>query len=194
MKRWAGVLVAAAALVALAAPPAEAGIDAAPLTVRKVPAGPVPAGTQFVVTISCDKEIISTDDGPVSSTQLVFDAQGNPVGPDTVEFTDFGTCTVTETQTGGAASVIYECQGSAVPGGLAEGTGRFGPRRSQPAAPKEVCETSGPQSGPITMHIVSPAQDATVTITNTFEASPTAPAPPSPQPAAAVAEAPLFTG
>jgi hypothetical protein len=182
-----GVMVVASALVALTALPAGAGLDAAPLTVRKVPVGPVPAGTQFVVTIACAEPIISTDNGSVSSTQLVFDAQGNPVGPDTVEFSDFGTCTVTETQTGGAASVVYECEGSFTPGGLGSegGGGRFGLRNGPP---RRVCETSGPQSEPITMHIVSPAQNATVTVTNTFVAQP------PPEPAAAVEDAPRFTG
>lgn len=190
MRKCTGAAVAALAMLVLVAPAAGAGLDAAPLTVRKIPVGPVPAETQFVVTISCEEPIISTDNGPVSSTQLVFDAQGNPVGPDTVEFTDFGTCTVTETQTGGAASVIYECEGSFTPGGLgANGTGgRFGLRNGPP---RKVCETSGPQTEPITMHIVSPSQNATVTITNTFEAAPT---PPPPPPAAAVEEAPQFTG
>jgi hypothetical protein len=193
MKKWIGAAVAAVAMLVLVAPPAGAGLDAAPLTVRKVPVGPVPAGTQFVVTISCDKPIISTGNGSVSSTQLVFDAQGNPVGPDTVEFSDFGTCTVTETQTGGAASVIYECEGSFTPGGLGSNGGgaRFGLGNGPP---REVCETSGPQSEPITMHIVSPAQDATVTITNTFEAVPAPPPPPEPVPAEAVTAPARFTG
>lgn len=149
----------------------------------------MPAGTQFVVTIACDGPIIFTGNGPVSSAQFVFDAQGNPVGPDTVTFNDAGTCTVTETQTGGAASVTYECEGTCEGTALPSVGGRFGPRAAGPPLP-EVCETSGLQGDPITVNIESPRQQATVTVTDTFEAAP-APAPPAAPP---VEAGPRFTG
>lgn len=187
MKKWIGAITAAAALVVLGALPAGAGNGggAAPLTVVKVPVGPVPAGTQFVVTIECDGEIIFTGNDPAASAELVFDEQGNPVGPDTVTFVDGGECTVTETQTGGAASVIYECEGTFPDLQSATGLGRFGVRNG----PSSPCETSGPQSEPITVFIEFEDQEATVTVTDTFEAGPEAP-----QPAVAVEEAPRFTG
>jgi hypothetical protein len=64
-----GVLVAAAALVAVTALPVGAGNGgSAPiLTIRKVVVGPVPPGTQFVETVNCDGEIIRPG-GPGSST------------------------------------------------------------------------------------------------------------------------------
>jgi hypothetical protein len=190
MRRMLGVTVAAAAMLMVFAPPAGAGLDAAPLTVRKIPVGPVPAGTQFVVTIACDSPIIAPDGS--STAQLVFDAQGNPVGTDTVEFGDFGSCIVTETQTGGAASVTYECQGSIPPDQTgAGGGGRFNPRLSGREV-RQVCPSSGPQSDPITVNIVDSRQQATVTITNTFVEPATAPA--APAPPVAVAGAPSFTG
>ena len=200
---WIGVFVAATAFVALAAVPAGAGEPgtAAPLHIRKVVVGPVQPGTQFVVTVACEgndfpgEPIIFTGDGgsPTSSVQLVFDAQGNPVGSgDTVTFVDAGTCTVTETQTGGAASVSYECEGSLPPPDgnengdsvLPTGGGRFSPRG--PVA-QQVCQSSGPQSDPIGVNIIVENQEATVTVTNTFAES-------APEAAVAIVEVPSFTG
>jgi hypothetical protein len=186
---WIGAFVAATALVVLAAAPAGAGEpgNAAPLHVRKVVVGPVPPGTQFVETVACDDDIIFTGGPPATSVQLVFDAQGNPVGGgDTVTFVNEGQCSVTETETGGAASVTYQCEGSLPVDSMITGTGRFSPRG--PAAPPPVCESSGPQSDPIAVNIESERQEATVTVTNTFtEAPPT-------EPAVAVVEVPRFTG
>ena len=196
MRKWIGVVAAVVALVLMAALPAGAGRPgtAAPLHIRKVVVGPVPAGTQFVVTIACEGSIIFTGNGPASSAQLVFDAQGNPVGTgDTVTFTDGGQCTVTETQNGGAASVSYECEGTLPPADMnTSGGGRFSPRIG-PGVPS-VCESSGPQSDPITVNIINAGQEATVTVTNTFVTVPTSPSQPEPAPAAAVAAAPSFTG
>jgi len=198
VRKWVGVTAAAAALVLLAALPAGAGVAFAPLDVHKVVVGPVPAGTQFVVTIDCDNDIIFTDiSNPVSSVQLVFDAQGNPVGTgDTVRFTGNGACTVTEKQNGGAVSVIYECQGVTPTPAEASisGGGRFSARLG-PGVPPPVCESSGPQSDPITVNIFNTEQHETVTVTNTFvPPSPSEPAPSEPAPAAAVIGAPSFTG
>jgi hypothetical protein len=190
---WIGVVVAATGLVALAAGPAGAGRNggAAPLHVRKVVVGPVPAGTQFVETIACDGSIIVDGGGGSSSAQLVFDAQGNPVGTgDTVTFVEAGSCTVTETQTGGAATVIYECEGTAPPPNE-DATGAGGPFSPLRAGvqPLPVCETTGPQSDPITVNIFTEGQEATVTVTNTFVDPGSAAAP-----AVAVEEVPRFTG
>jgi Domain of unknown function (DUF5979) len=191
MRKWAGALVVASALVALPALPAGAGVDGGSqptLTIRKVVNGPVPAGTQFVVTVSCDGEIIRPG-GPGSSTrQLTFDAQGNPATSGSIDFIDDGQCTVTETQTGGAASVVYECEGTVPPPVMLEGAGRSSPRVAGPAPP-QPCETSGPQSDPITVNIVGNDEEVTVTVTNTFVDPGT-----GPTPAAAVEEVPRFTG
>ena len=197
---WIGVFVAAAATVAMTAAPAGAGGggDAAPLHIRKVVVGPVPPGTQFVETVACEgsesgQPIIFTGGPPASSVQLVFDAQGNPVGTgDTVTFTNGGECTVTETQNGGAASVSYQCEGSVPPSTMAsgasvlDGAGRFSPRLA--GLQLQPCQTSGPQSEPIGVNIVSSRQEATVTVTNTFVD------PGSTAAAVPVEAVPLFTG
>jgi hypothetical protein len=197
---WIGVTVAAAAMVAMTAAPAGAGDggNAAPLTVRKVVVGPVPAGTQFVVTVACEgrrgEPIIFTGGPPAASQQLVFDADGNPAGTgDTVTFTNSGECTVTETENGGASSVSYQCEGSVPPPmtdgtALPTGAGRFSPRLA--GLQLLPCQTSGPQSEPIGVNIANEDQEATVTVTNTFVDPGTAAAP-----AAVPVEAePLFTG
>jgi hypothetical protein len=194
---WIGVLVATTGLVALVAQPAGAGREgSAPLHVRKVVVGPVPPGTQFVETVACEGEpgqpIIFTPSGAVASQQLVFDAQGNPVGTgDTVTFISSGECTVTESQTGGAASVTYQCEGSVPPPQMDEtilpnGAGRFSPRLA--GLQLQPCQTSGPQSEPIGVNIVSSQQEATVTVTNTFVD------PGSTAAAVPVQAVPLFTG
>jgi hypothetical protein len=121
--------------------------------------------------------------------QLVFDAQGTPVGTgDTLTFTGPGECKVTETQNGGAVSVSYQCEStSPPPDQTLTGSGRFSPRG--PAA-IPICPSSGPQSDLIGVNIVSSGQEATVTVTNTFVEPGTAPG----APPVAVEEAPRFTG
>ena len=193
---WIGAVVVAAAMVAMTAVPAGAGNGGdAPLTVRKVVVGPVPAGTQFVVTVACEgrrgEPIIHTGGPPAASQDLVFDAQGNPVGTDTVTFDAGGECLVTETQSGGAASLSYQCEGSAPPPDMNEtvlptGAGRFSPRLA--GLQLLPCQTSGPQSEPIGVNIASEGQEATVTVTNTFVD------PGSAMAAVPVEAVPLFTG
>ena len=204
MRKVMVVTVAAAALVLMAALPSGAGVvsQAAPLHIHKVVVGPVPPGTQFVETLACQgnqgQPIIFNGGGnpPVSSMQFVFDAQGNPVGTgDTATFVGPGSCTVTETQTGGAASVSYQCEVNRPPS-PDSASGGFSPQGAViPATPAttalpNVCDASGPQSDPITVNIVTPNQEATVTVTNTF-VTPTPPTPAAPSPVVAT---PLFTG
>jgi hypothetical protein len=130
--------------------------------------------------------------GPGSSSgQPTFDAQGNPVTGDSFEFVDNGQCTVTETQTGGAASVTYECEGTVPQPMMLDGAGRSSPRG--PVARPPLCETSGPQSDPIIVNIVGEDEEVTVTVTNTFVDPGTAAAVPG-APAAAVEGEPRFTG
>jgi hypothetical protein len=191
VRKWIAVMAAAGALVVVAAGPAGAGVDGGNqpiLTIRKVVVGPVPPGTQFVETVNCDGEIIRPGGPGSSSRQLTFDAQGNPATSGSIEFIDEGQCTVTETQTGGAASVVYECEGTVPPPMMLEGSGRSSPRVAGPAPP-QPCETSGPQSDPITVNIVGEDEEVTVTVTNTFVDPGTAATP-----AAAVSAEPLFTG
>src|SRR5918994_5816718 len=93
--------------------------------------GAPPAGTTFAVTQACDGVTIFPG-GENGQTQVVvrFDATGTPQDPAAFRFEGSGTCTVTETQTGGATSVTYECA-------LTAGEGAPPP-----------CTPAGPQTGP----------------------------------------------
>ena len=108
--------VASVAMVTLAfSSSAGAGIGpvlAAPLTVVKTVSGPVAAGTTFTATIQCDNDIIVTTGGPSDTAMVSFDSTGQPTTADTYGFNDPGTCTVTETATGGAATTSYACAGT----------------------------------------------------------------------------------
>ena len=164
---------------------AGAGVEGgpvAPLTVVKTVTGPVPAGTTFTATIQCDGDII--DIGPGTDTATVtFDATGQPTSADTVGFNDPGTCTVTETASGGAATTTYTCEGT-VPDATERGF------EAQQVEPPDVCDSVGPQATPITVNIFTEVQTATVTINNTF----VAPTPPPITPAAQIVAQPTFTG
>jgi|1186.fasta_scaffold538868_2 hypothetical protein len=156
----------------------------APLTVVKTVSGPVPAATTFTAQIHCDSAIIDTDDGNTDTATVTFDSSGQPTSPDTVGFDDPGSCTVTETASGGAASTTYACESSVID----DSESAF-PSAVTPDSP--VCVAAGPSATPLTVNIVDPDQSATITIANTFTAvTPT----PVVQPAAAVAAAPAFTG
>ncbi len=94
-------------------------------------------------------------------------------------FGDPGECTVTETDAGGAIETSYACVGS----GIADQSAASAWASATAVNPDDPCQTSGPQSGPIAVDIVSPSQAATVTVTNTLVA-----------PAAAQVVQPRFTG
>jgi hypothetical protein len=91
----------------LAGFPTTAGSGTAEFEVLKTVRGTAPPGTQFEVTIACDGVTIV----PPGQSQVVlrFDAAGTTQDANAVRFEGEGTCTVTETGTGGAASVTYEC-------------------------------------------------------------------------------------
>ena len=152
--------------------PAGAGFQGAPLTIAKTVSGPVPAGTTFTATIQCDDPIIDDDSEGTDSAVVQFDAQGDPIGLDSVTFFSTGPCTVTETATGGAASTTYACASTVAPA-AASGFGDVSAQQVQP-----ICPTAGPQAAPISVNIVSSTQNATVTIHNTFTDPTTPPAPP----------------
>ena len=77
---------------------------AAPLTITKIVSGPVPTGTTFTVTVTCDSPIINDGGVGTSSAVVTFDAAGAPTSNNVIGFGDPGTCTVTETVTGGATT------------------------------------------------------------------------------------------
>ena len=180
--RWTAICVIAAAAASLQVLPASAGEIGPILALDKVVEGTAPAGTQFVVTVECGGAIIREGQTLVASVQRTFDAEGNPVGSDTVEFNSAAVvgpgdeeCTVTETGTGDAAEVTYACQDTG-------------------ASP--MCESTGPQAEPMELVILDPNQGATVTVANAFVAVPMpAPTPtPTAEPAPPVVAPPVFTG
>jgi hypothetical protein len=190
VRRFSRVLTLGISTVALAtlafASSAGAGVGPgldAPLTVVKTVSGPVPAGTTFTATIQCDSDIIVTPGGPSDTATVTFDATGQPTTADTYGFNDPGTCTVTETANGGAATTTYACASTQPVDAKAFGVGA-----QQVEEP--ICPEAGPQADPITVNIEFPAQTETVTIANTF----TAPTPPPVTPAAQIVAQPAFTG
>jgi hypothetical protein len=128
----------------------SAGSGTAEFEILKTVRGTPPPGTQFEVTLACDGVTIV----PPGQSQVVlrFDAAGTTQDPAAFRFEDEGTCTVTETQTGGAASVTYECAITA----------------GKPGIPG-LCTPSGAQSSPVTVNVRTPRSPSSVTVTNSFE-------------------------
>ncbi len=158
-------------------------IGAAPLTIVKTVSGPVPAGTTFTATIACDDDII-VDGGSGTDTATVdFAADGQPTTPDTLNFEGPGSCTVTESATGGAATTTYACEGTVPAEEVPAPEGGFSAQQVE----EPICPSAGPQAQPISVNIEFEDQTATVTIANTFVE-------PTPQPAAEVVAQPAFTG
>lgn len=180
--RLIALVVSAAAFATVTfATSAQAGLapptDVTPLTVVKTVSGPVPAGTTFTATVACDDDIILDGLDVTDTATVTFDAAGQPTSADTVEFDDPGSCTVTETATGGAATTTYSCSSEVV-------AASTDVREQQVLA---LCATSGPQSSPMTINPEVVEGSITVTIANTFVAA-------TPQPAPQVVAAPVFTG
>jgi hypothetical protein len=160
-----------------------AGIDA-PLNIVKTVSGPVPDGATFTAQLQCDSKIIVIPGGTTDTVTVTFDSTGQPTSQDQYGFDDPGTCTVTETVNGGAATTTFACEGTA---------GATGSFTGQAIVEDPICPTAGPQPTSITVNIVNPGQSATVTIANTFVA-PTPPPVEQPQVAPAVVTQPTFTG
>jgi len=167
MKVLAVLALAAGVLVALGTP-ASAG-ENMHVEVNKVVVGSAPAGTTFTVHYAC------TDGGP--SGDLTFDATGKSVPANDNFFNDgvLGTtCTITETGTGGATTVAYNCQDDGV---------------------NASCSPSGDSvtfDSPTNL-----SNQVDFTVTNTFgEPTPTTTGPTAavPEPAVAVVSVPVFTG
>ncbi len=175
--------VGVVALTGTALVPAGAGsIGAAPLTIEKEVVGPVPPGTEFAVTLACERErtgepIIANPGGdPVASATVDFDEAGDPQVANVFTFVNAGTCTVTETETGGAASVTYACEGQ-IP--VDQDAAGWPDDAEAPVSPDaeaqqvtDPCAAAGPQEDPMTVFIEQEGQDATVTVTNTFVPEP----------------------
>ena len=92
--------------------------------------GPVPAGTTFTVDVTCPGNT-------PSSASFTFDSTGTPTPSNIVNITNFPTtCTATESQTGGAATVTSACSDTGVAACTNDHTASFA--------------TSGPGVGTIT--------------------------------------------
>jgi Domain of unknown function (DUF5979) len=153
------VLVSGPVASAITATPASAGKTPL-LTVTKVVNGTAPPGAQYVVDITCD------GGATASPNQMIFSGPGSD---DAAINSGSTTCTVTESQSAGAA-VSYACEITGDPGG------------------NSAC------SGGHAVVIAGGGVQATITVTNTY-APPAGPEPPpAAPPAEAVATAPLFTG
>jgi hypothetical protein len=112
--------------------------------------GTPPAGALFEVRLACDGVTITP--GGQSEAVVRFVASGTPQDPAAFQFEGSGTCTVTETQTGNATSVTYECVLTAGETGV-----------------PPACTPSGPQADPVTLNVTTPRSASSVTVTNSFE-------------------------
>jgi hypothetical protein len=180
---------------ATAAGAGAAPIGAAPLTIVKTVSGATPpTTTTFTATVSCGASIIDTGGGSSDTATVMFDSTGQPTSADTITFVGPGTCTVSETADGGAASTTYACVGTEPP--VQPGTEKG--FSAQQVEPGPICPAAGPQAAPITVNIEFENQQATVTIANTFVAPPTTtitpPTTPPVQAAPQVVAQPVFTG
>ena len=157
----------ASALLALSRP-AFAGGNMH-VEVNKVVVGTAPTSATFIVHFAC------SNGGPTGD--LSFDSEGNPVPPNSNFFNDGvlgSTCTITETATGGAVNVTYDCEDNGV---------------------DASCASSGNEvtfDSPTNL-----SNNVTFTVTDTFAdplPPPTVGPSPTPTPATAVAGVPRLTG
>src|SRR4051794_5709808 len=152
-----GVAALGVGVLASAAGAGGQPTGAAPLTIVKTVSGTVPAGTTFTATINCSEDV--EFEGGGSTRTVTFDASGHPTSADTLRFIDGpGTCTVTETATGGASSTSYACAGSVLDDPPVN-EDDFSAQQEVPIGP--ICVTDGPQATAITVNIVTEQQEAT---------------------------------
>jgi hypothetical protein len=151
---------------------------AAPLAITKVVASGAPEpGTIVTVTLSCTSPSIdpSTVGGSWADERVAHAVVQFTIGPDgdplggaaTVGFGGRNSCTITETQTGGAVTVTYSCTNSGFQtDSESERTGGFAGQAV--VGPDGLCSSAGPQATPITVDIVDPGQLVEVTVTNAY--------------------------
>jgi hypothetical protein len=102
-------------------------------------------GTEFTVTVEC------TGENPLT-VEVVFDETGEPLTDNSIDTGSFtGSCTFTETATGGATAVSYACD------------------------PTEEVECTGGGADPITFTWDGSDAFGSVTVTNTFDPPPPEP-------------------
>lgn len=187
-RTFAALTAAALALVAVGFfGTAEAGLTNT-FIVEKVVVGPVPADAVFDVQVTCERVLNGANAAPAAtpSTQTFqFDANGAPIGANTVAVPDGTECTAVETVTNGAA-VTYACAVEAPTDAAPDAAGGAGNGQV-------LVECTDDQT--VLFHQVADAE-GTVTVTNTFEeviADDVAPAADA-APAGVVAARPSFTG
>ena len=154
------------------------------LVVTKIVEGPVPPGTEFVVEVDCSSPIKTGAgaEGFDDPDPIVFGEEG---GSETIQIPPFvDECTVTETDDGGASSVVY--------GGEDNGCDITATDSDVTADFPGFAPGADPSGGPPPIVGVT----CEVTVTNTFDPPPE-PAPaaqPAANAAAAVPVGPRFTG
>jgi hypothetical protein len=156
--RFLAVAAFAAAGVALSAGPSGAGlaIVSNTLIIEKTVVGDVPSGTTFTVSVSCESTL-----GPLAAAptpvEVTFDSDGNPTSDNSLNVPAGQRCTATETEDGGADSVDYGCT-------IERGeTDQTGPPFLGNCGPDDNQATFGDVIG----------DTATITVTNTFDPTPT---------------------
>jgi hypothetical protein len=157
-------------VIAAFAIPAGAGpgvISDNMVTIKKTVVGAVPAGTTFTVHVVCQ---ITIGKHLPTTRDVIFDATGTATsGNAVIGTTDFEECTATETVTGGAIKVGFDCTST---------------------SDDAECDTTATSA---TVEFIDVSeQSAIITVTNTFPA-PVVPVAPI-VPAAEVVVAPAFTG
>jgi hypothetical protein len=163
--------------VTLTYTPGDTSCVAAPLTITKVATGATTPGQTFTVHVGCTNDTIAFGDEELAEVDLQFVVDGagvvQPAVGQTIGFYGENTCTVTETANGGAISTSYQCTGSGASdtdAGIDAGRGTWGVGAATAENPDDPCVTSGPQAEPMVVDIVSPNQQAAVTVTNTLPA------------------------
>ena len=154
------------------------------LIVTKIVEGPVPPGTEFEVEVNCTELLKGTEGsaegGQAFPVTLTFDEQGGSQSVDVPFFTD--ECTATETEDGGASSVVYGA-------GTGDDSCDVTPTATDVTANYLDIELAAEPSG-----VPEQTISCEVTVTNTFEPEPEPEPEPQPAAVAVVQVTPSFTG
>jgi hypothetical protein len=150
-------------------------------TVEKVVVGPVPAGTVFEVTVQCTGDPNDAPSEGIPASVFQFDENGDPIGANSLQTGLFVSCTATETDDGGAASVSYACAVANPPRSPAD-------EQAEGNSQVQCVDDQTVHYGEVV------GGEGTITVTNTFEAAP----PPDVEPDDVVPDvvnaSPSFTG
>jgi hypothetical protein len=190
-----GALALVATLGALT--PADAGRPDLVLEIDKVVNGPVPEGTVFEIEVTCqpmDGDDASEADafGPAellpqpTVTVFEFDANGDPLNGNTVPIGGPQTCEADEIADGGADEIVYACD--VVARDMTNGVDPVNEGDANADLPDPTVTCLSDRE----IEILSPFEEASLTVTNTFEPEPE-PEPES-ESAGVVVATPTFTG